>query len=436
VRVVAVLGGQWGDEGKGKVVDLLSGRFDVVARYHGGHNAGHTVKFRDRHFALHLLPSGIVRGKKSVIGPGVVVEPEALLSEIDAVAAEGIAVEENLLVSDRAQVILPYHRLLDGARERAAGASRIGTTLRGIGPAYESAAARRGVRIADLLRPEILARRVESLAAETGALLAALGERDVPPAGAVVETLSRASARLSPMVTDTGRYLRNHLASGGTLLAEGAHGAMLDLSAGTYPFVTSSTCTAAGVAAGLQIAPRALEGLIVVVKAYTTRVGAGPFPTELLDATGEYLRTRGNEYGTSTGRPRRTGWFDAVVARTSVALSGADAIAITKLDVLDEMEEIPVCVGYTLDGRAVDSLPALVEDTARLSPVYEWLSGWSSRTTAVTRFDDLPAAAKRYVRFLEEASGAHAVFISTGPRREETILRTDSPFLAALPPGA
>lgn len=436
MRVVAVLGGQWGDEGKGKVVDLLSGRFDVVARYHGGHNAGHTVKFRDRHFALHLLPSGIVRGKKGVIGPGVVVEPEALLSEIDAVAAEGIAVEENLLLSDRAQVILPYHRMLDGARERAAGASRIGTTLRGIGPAYESAAARRGVRIADLFRPEVLSPRVESLAAETGALLASLGEREVPPASAVVETLARAAARLSPIVTDTGRYLRDHLARGGTLLAEGAHGAMLDQSAGTYPFVTSSTCTAAGVAAGLQIAPRFLEGSIVVVKAYTTRVGAGPFPTELLDATGEYLRARGNEYGTSTGRPRRTGWFDAVVARTSVALSGADAIAITKLDVLDEMEEIPVCVGYTLDGRPVDGLPALVEDTARLSPVYEWLPGWSSKTTAVTRFDDLPAAAKRYIRFLEEASGAPAVFISTGPRREETILRTDSPFLAALPPGA
>ncbi len=435
MRVVAVLGGQWGDEGKGKVVDLLSGRFDVVARYHGGHNAGHTVKFGDRHFALHLLPSGIVRGKKSVIGPGVVVDPEALLSEIDAVAAERIAVEENLLVSDRAQVILPYHRLLDGARERAAGASKIGTTLRGIGPAYESAAARRGVRIADLLRPEVLAWRVESLAAETESLLAALGEREVPPAGDVVESLSRAASRLSPIVTDTGRYLRDHLARGGTLLAEGAHGAMLDLSAGTYPFVTSSTCTAAGVAAGLQIAPRALEGSIVVVKAYTTRVGAGPFPTELLDATGEYLRRRGNEYGTSTGRPRRTGWFDAVVARTSVALSGADAIAITKLDVLDEMEEIPVCVGYKLDGRTVDSVPALVEDTERLAPVYEWLPGWSSKTTAVTRFEDLPAAAKRYIHFLEEASGAPAAFISTGPRREETIVRPDSPFLAALPAG-
>ena len=433
MRVVAVLGGQWGDEGKGKVVDLLSGSFDVVARYHGGHNAGHTVKFRDRHFALHLLPSGIVRGRKGVIGPGVVVEPEALLSEIDAVSAEGIAVEENLLLSDRAQVILPYHQLLDAARERAAGASKIGTTLRGIGPAYEAAAARRGVRVADLCRPEVLARRVHSLAAETGALLAALGERDVPAAGTVVEQLARAASRLSPMVTDTGKYLRDHLARGGTLLAEGAHGAMLDLSAGTYPFVTSSTCTAAGVAAGLQIVPRALEGAIVVVKAYTTRVGQGPFPTELLDATGEYLRRRGNEYGTSTGRPRRTGWFDAVVARTSVALSGADAIAITKLDVLDEMEEIPVCVGYKLDGRTVEGVPALVEDVERLTPVYEWLPGWSAKTTAVTRFEDLPSAAKAYVRFLEEASGAPAAFISTGPRREETIRRPDSPFLASLP---
>ncbi|HJW14545.1 MAG TPA: adenylosuccinate synthase [Thermoanaerobaculia bacterium] len=434
MKVVAVLGGQWGDEGKGKVVDLLSERFDVVARYHGGHNAGHTVKFGDRHFALHLLPAGIVCGRKCVIGPGLVVDPEALLSEMDALAAEGIPVAENMLLSDRAQVILPYHRLLDAARERAAGASKLGTTLRGIGPAYESAAARRGIRVADLLRPEILARRVASLAAETGALLAALGEREVPPAAAVVESLGRAAARLAPHVTDTGRYLRDHLARGGSLLAEGAHGAMLDLSAGTYPFVTSSTCTAAGVAAGLQISPRALDGAIVVLKAYSTRVGSGPFPTELVDATGEYLRKRGNEYGTSTGRPRRTGWFDAVVARTGVALSGADAIAITKLDILDDMEEIPVCVGYKLDGRAVDAVPALVEDTERLEPVYEWLPGWRARTTSVTRFEDLPPAAKRYVRFLEEASGAPAAFISTGPRREETIRPPDSPFLAALPP--
>jgi adenylosuccinate synthase len=434
VRVVAVLGGQWGDEGKGKVVDLLSDRFDVVARYHGGHNAGHTVKFGDRHFALHLLPSGIVRGRKGVIGPGVVVDPDALLSEIDTLSAAGISIDGNLLLSDRAHVILPYHRLLDGARERAAGDAKLGTTLRGIGPAYESAAARHGVRVADLFRPEILARRVGSLAAETGALLSALGEPDVPLPESVVDSLAKSAARIAPHVTDTGRYLRGHLASGGTLLGEGAHGAMLDLSAGTYPFVTSSTCTSAGLAAGLQISPRALDASLVVLKAYTTRVGAGPFPTELLDATGEFLRVRGNEYGTTTGRPRRTGWFDAVVARTSVALSGAAAIAITKLDVLDDLEEIPVCVAYRLDGRPIDSLPPLVEDVARLEPVYETLPGWKSKTTAVTRYEDLPPAAAHYVRFLEEAADAPAAFIATGPRREETIRRPDSVFLAALPP--
>jgi adenylosuccinate synthase len=433
VKVVAVLGGQWGDEGKGKVIDLLSGRFDIVARYHGGHNAGHTVKFGDRHFALHLLPSGIVSGRMGVIGPGVVVDPDALLSEIDTLRAAGIRVAENLLLSDRAHVILPWHRLLDAARERAAGAAKIGTTLRGIGPAYESAAARQGIRVADLLRPEILARRVECLAAEVTLLLAALGETEIPKAAAVIASLTASAARLAPHVTDTGRYLRAHLAAGGTLLAEGAHGAMLDLSAGTYPFVTSSTCTSAGVAAGLQISPRALDGSLVVLKAYSTRVGAGPFPTELLDATGEFLRQRGNEFGTTTGRPRRTGWFDSVVARASVALSGAEAIAITKLDVLDDLDEIPVCVGYRLDGQPLDSLPSVVEDVARLEPVYESLPGWKTKTTAVTRYEDLPPAASRYVRFLEEAAGAQAVFISTGPRREETIRRPDSPFLASLP---
>jgi adenylosuccinate synthase len=434
VKVVAVLGGQWGDEGKGKVVDLLSGRFDVVARYHGGHNAGHTVKFGDRHFALHLVPAGIVSGRIGVIGPGVVVDPEALLTEIDALRAAGIRVEENLLLSDRAHVILPYHRLIDAARERAAGDAKIGTTLRGIGPAYESAAARLGVRVADLSRTAILTNRVERLAAETAPLLGLLGERDVPSPRSVIHSLAAAASRIALHVADTGQYLRRHLGSGGSLLAEGAHGAMLDLSAGTYPFVTSSTCTSAGVAAGLQIPPRALDGSLVVLKAYTTRVGAGPFPTELFEATGEFLRQRGNEFGTTTGRPRRTGWFDAVVARMSVALSGAEAIAITKLDVLDDLEDIPVCVGYRLDGEPLNSLPAIIEDTARLQPVYETLPGWKSRTTAVTRYEDLPPAAIRYVRFLEEVSGAPAVFISTGPRREETIRRPDSSFLAALPP--
>ncbi len=428
-----MLGGQWGDEGKGKIVDLLADRFDIVARYHGGHNAGHTVKFGDRHFAFHLLPAGIVRGRKSVIGPGVVVDPDALLSEIRALRDQGIEVGGNLLLSDRAQVILPYHRLLDAAREAAAGRSKIGTTLRGIGPAYESAAARKGIRVAELYRPETLRERVASLAAETGALARALGGPDVPAPADVVMELARAAEMLKPHVADTGRHLRRHLLAGGTLLAEGAHGAMLDLSAGTYPFVTSSHCTSAAVASGLQIPPRALEGVLVVLKAYTTRVGGGPFPTELSDAMCEHLRARGNEYGTSTGRPRRIGWFDAVVARTAVELSGADAVAITKLDVLDDLDEIPVCVGYRLDGREVDALPALVEDVARLEPRYEKRRGWKTKTTAVTRYQDLPPAAKDYLRFLEDRVGASAVLIATGPRREETIWRAESIFLSSLP---
>ena len=433
MKVAAVLGGQYGDEGKGKVVDLLADRFQVVARYHGGHNAGHTVKFGDRHFALHLLPAGIVRGTTSVIGPGVVVDPEALLAEIASVEEAGVGVEGKLLLSDRAPLILPWHRLLDAAREKAAGAGKIGTTLRGIGPAYESLASRRAVRVADLARPEILSKRIEGAFVETGKLLAALGVDGVPPPSEIVEALLRRGEAVRPYVADTGRYLRDHLKAGGSLLAEGAHGAMLDLSAGTFPYVTSSCCTSAGVAAGLQIPPRALDASLVVLKAYSTRVGEGPFPVELLDERGEYLRTRGNEFGTSTGRPRRTGWFDAVVARTAVELSGADAVAITKLDVLDDVEEIPVCVSYRLDGREISDVPALVEDVARVEPVFETLPGWREKTTAVTRFPDLPEAAKRYVRFLEERCGAPAVLISTGPRREETIWREESDFVKALP---
>ena len=433
MKVLAVLGGQWGDEGKGKVVDLLADRFDVVARYHGGHNAGHTVKFGTSRFALHLLPAGIVRGKTAVIGPGVVVDLQALLAEIEAVRAADVAVGDNLLISDRAAVILPYHRLLDAAREKAAGDAKLGTTLRGIGPAYESVAARRAVRVAELFRPDVLSARVAAVYEETGTLLRALGVKQVPLPDEVVAALQSAGARIEPHVRDTGRHLRRHLASGGTLLAEGAHGAMLDLSSGTYPFVTSSYCTSGAVASGLAIAPKALDASLVVIKAYTTRVGEGPFPTELHDATGEFLRKRGNEFGTSTGRPRRTGWFDAVVARTAVELSGADAVAITKLDCLDELAEIPISVAYRLDGRTVTDIPPLAEDVARLEPVLETLPGWKSTTTAVTRYEDLPAAARRYVARLEEAVGAPAVLISTGPRREETVWRDDLSFVRALP---
>ena len=436
MKIAAVLGGQWGDEGKGKVVDLLADRFDVVARYHGGHNAGHTVKFADRHFALHLLPAGIVRGKTSVIGPGVVVDPDALLAEIASVEEAGVGVEGKLLLSDRATVILPWHRLLDAAREKAAGAGKLGTTLRGIGPAYESVASRKAVRVADLSRPEILHNRLVALHGELARLLGSYGIGDVPSPENVLEWLARSEEKLRPHVADTGRWLRDHLAAGGSLLAEGAHGAMLDVSAGTFPYVTSSCCTAAGVAAGLHVAPRALETAIVVLKAYTTRVGEGPFPTELLDATGEFLRERGNEYGTSTGRPRRTGWFDSVVGRLAVELSGADAIAITKLDVLDDLEEIPVCVGYRLDGREISDVPPLCEDLARVEPVLEVMPGWKTKTTAVTRFPDLPAAARDYVKFLEERCGAPSILISTGPRREETIWREDLDLYGALPQAA
>ena len=433
MKVVAILGGQWGDEGKGKIIDLLSDRFDVVARYHGGHNAGHTVKFGESHFALHLLPSGIVRGRIGVIGPGVVVDPDALLSEIETVRAQGVEIGENLLLSDRAQVILPWHRLLDAAREQAAGDAKIGTTLRGSGPAYEAAAARRGIRVAELYRPKTLETRVGALATETGYLLKALGVADLPDVSEVLDHLAEAAARLAPHVRDTGRYLRDHLAAGGTLLGEGAHAAMLDLSAGNYPFVTSSTCTSAGFAGGLHLPPKSLDGCLVVLKAYSSRVGAGPFPTELHDATGDLLRERGNEYGTSTGRPRRTGWFDAVVARTAVELSGCDAVAITKLDILDDFAEIPVCVAYRLRGREISDVPALAEDIEAAEPVYETLPGWRTKTTGVTRENELPAAALDYVRFLESRIGCPAVFISTGPRREETVWRTGSPFLRALP---
>ena len=431
--VVAVVGGQWGDEGKGKVVDLLADRFGIVARYHGGHNAGHTVKFADRHFALHLLPAGIVRGTTSVIGPGVVVDPDALLAEIDSVVAAGIRVEGKLLLSNRAPLILPWHRLLDAAREKAAGAAKLGTTLRGIGPAYESVASRKAVRVADLPRTEGLRNRLVALHDEVARILESYGTDGIPSPDNVLESLARSEEKLRPHVADTGRWLRDHLARGDSLLAEGAHGAMLDVSAGTFPYVTSSCCTAAGVAAGLQIPPRALDAALVVRKGYSTRVGEGPFPTELLDATGEHLRTRGNEFGTSTGRPRRTGWFDAVVARTAVELSGADAVAITKLDVLDDLEEIPVCVAYRIDGREVSDVPALVEDVARARPQLETLPGWKTKTTAVTRFEDLPPAARDYVKFLEECCGAPAALISTGPRREETIWREDQEFVTALP---
>ena len=433
IQTLAVLGGQWGDEGKGKLVDLLSERFDAVARFHGGHNAGHTVKFDDKHFALHLLPAGIVRGKPGWIGEGTVVDLDALFEEIESFQKAGIDVVSRLKLSDRAHLILPYHRLLDAARESAAGDGKIGTTLRGIGPAYETRAARTGIRTGALRHPETLLAKIERLARELSAAAEALGGEAGPPPREVFDQLMARAPRVLPLLSDVGALAREHLRSGRSLLAEGAHGALLDLSAGTYPFVTSSVCSAAGLASGLGIAPPTLSGSLVVLKAYTTRVGSGPFPTELADETGEYLRTRGNEFGTSTGRPRRTGWFDAVIARTAVELSGSKFMAITKLDVLDMLEEIPVCVGYTLNGERVFHMPADVEDVARLEPLYTKCPGWKSDTTGVTDFERLPPRAREYVKFLEELCGARAVAVSTGPKRDETIRRADAEFWNRLP---
>ncbi|MGH9443126.1 MAG: adenylosuccinate synthase [Thermoanaerobaculia bacterium] len=434
IQTLAVLGGQWGDEGKGKLVDLLAERFDAVARYHGGHNAGHTVRFGEKHFALHLLPAGIFRGKQAWIGDGVVVDPEALLSEIDSVQAAGVEVEGLLKISDRAHLILCYHRLLDAAREDAAGNARLGTTLRGIGPAYETRAARSGIRMGSLRHLDTLLPKIQRLARELGSLAQALGlAAKIPPAEEVFESLSLQAKRLVPLVADTGAIARAHLRAGKSLLAEGAHGALLDLSAGTYPFVTSSTCASSGLAAGLRIPPAALSDSLVVVKAYTTRVGAGPHPTELSGEIGEYLRKRGNEFGTSTGRPRRTGWLDTVVARTAVDLSGASFLAVTKLDVLDRLPEIPVCTAYELDGERISEFPADVEDVEKLVPVYETLPGWQADTVGITDFEKLPKAARDYVGFLEGQCGATAVAVATGPRREETVLRAADVFWDRLP---
>lgn len=433
-RAVVVVGGQWGDEGKGKVVDLISPSFRLVARYQGGHNAGHTVKFRDRHFALHLVPSGICRGNLlNVIGNGVVIDPRALIAEIDALVAEGVAVGENLRISDRAHVIFPTHALLDGAREKALGKGNIGTTSRGIGPAYESKANRTGLRMVDLVDSERFREVARPLLAHHVDVLRHFYGLETEPVDAIIETYIACGKRLAPHVTDTSVLLNARMAAGDALLCEGAQGLMLDVDYGTYPFVTSSSCGPGGAVSGLGIPPSALEAVVAVMKAYTTRVGSGPFPTELNDATGERIRSRGQEFGTTTGRPRRCGWFDAVVAKAAVRTAGVDVIAMTKLDVLDEEDEVRVCVGYEVDGRTLVEIPARADlyETAR--PVYRSFPGWRSTTAGICEWDGLPSKARDYVRALEQIVGAKVALLSTGPKREETILLPGTRLDAWLP---
>jgi len=421
---VAVVGGQWGDEGKGKIVDLISPNFDLVARYQGGHNAGHTVKFGDKHFALRLVPSGICRpGVVNVIGNGLVIDPRALLAEIDGLRANGVTVEENLKLSDRAHVILPTHALLDGAREKALGGANIGTTSRGIGPTYESKANRTGVRIADLVDPDHFRRQARPLLSHHASVLSHFYGLEAPNVDETLETYVECGRKLARFVTNTSAYLDGRLREGAKLLCEGAQGAMLDVDHGTYPFVTSSSCNAGGAAVGLGIAPSVLSVVVGVMKAYTTRVGSGPFPTELFEATGDRIRERGHEFGTVTGRPRRVGWFDAVVAKTAVRLSGIDALALTKLDVLDEHAEIRIAIGYEIGGRTVTEVPARIDFYESAKPVYRTFPGWQAPTTGIETFDRLPARARDYVLALEAIVETRVALLSNGAKREETIVR-------------
>jgi adenylosuccinate synthase len=421
---VAVIGAQWGDEGKGKIVDLLCETFDVVARYQGGHNAGHTVKFEDKHFALRLLPSGIVHpGKLCLLGNGMVIDPEALLEEIGNLTEAGVKIGENLLISDSAHCILPYHKALDLAREESAGVGKIGTTGRGIGPAYESKVGRYGIRIADLLDPVVLKQKIEFTCAERNAVLGNVYRKDTFDAGQLYEAYLRFGETLAPRITNGTVWLNEQIRAGRSVMFEGAQGTMLDIDHGTYPFVTSSSTVVGGVCTGLGVAPKHIHKVIGVAKAYTTRVGGGAFPTELNDQHGEHLRKRGNEFGTVTGRPRRTGWLDLAVLRTAAVLNGLDEIALTKLDVLDEFDEIPVCTAYKVRGKTWNTFPAFAVAHDDYQPEYRTFKGWKTSTAGVTTYDDLPQAAKDYVRFIEDETETRAAIISTGPRREETVIR-------------
>ena len=425
---VTVIGGQWGDEGKGKVIDWLADRADVVVRFQGGNNAGHTIVVGDKTYKLSLLPSGVVQGKLSIIGNGVVVDPWSLMDEIGRARAQGLEVTPDVLVlADNATLILPLHRDLDQAREARAGAGKIGTTGRGIGPAYEDKVGRRAIRFADLSDREALETKIERLLAHHGALRAGLGLTPVTPAD-ILAQLAEITPQVAPFVKPAWRILGDQIRAGRRVLFEGAQATLLDVDHGTYPYVTSSNTVAGQVAAGSGVGPQAGGYVLGIVKAYTTRVGEGPFPTELHDEIGARLGERGHEFGTVTGRPRRCGWFDAALVRQSVRVGGVEGIVLTKLDVLDGIETLKICTGYTLDGRPVDYLPAGLRDQARLVPVYEEIEGWSDSTEGARSWKDLPGAAVKYVRRIEELVGAPVALLSTSPQRDDTIMMRD-PFL-------
>ncbi len=425
---VAVIGAQWGDEGKGKLVDWLSARADVVVRFQGGHNAGHTLVIDGEVYKLSLLPSGIVRdGKMSVIGNGVVVDPWALLAEMERLRNQGVKITPtNLMIAENASLILPLHGELDKMREEAAGKGKIGTTGRGIGPSYEDKAGRRAIKLIDLAYPESLPQKIERLLTHHNALRRGFGAADID-AGALLAQLKEIAPQILPFAGPVWKLLHDARKAGNRILFEGAQGVLLDVDHGTYPFVTSSNTVAGQAATGSGLGPRAVNYVLGIVKAYTTRVGEGPFPTELGDAIGQKLGERGHEFGTVTGRKRRCGWFDAALVRQSLRIAGVDGIALTKLDVLDTFEELKVCTGYEIDGQSFDYLPAGVDRQKNVKPIYEILQGWSGSTAGARSWADLPAEAVKYVRRIEELIECPIALVSTSPEREDVILMKD-PF--------
>jgi adenylosuccinate synthase len=423
-----ILGAQWGDEGKGKLVDLLADRFDYVVRYQGGHNAGHTILIGDRKFVLRLVPSGILHGGKiAVIGNGLVVDPLALLEEIAQLVAAGVDVASQLRISNRAHVLLPSHRLIEQITE---GRIAIGTTSRGIGPGYEDKAARRGIRMADLIDRDYFPNAVSALIEEHVTRARAFGIQDPVDTAAIAAQYAEAAERIRPLVCDTVRLLSDAMNAGKNLLFEGAQGTMLDVDHGTYPFVTSSSASAGGACTGTGVPPTKIDGVIGISKAYTTRVGGGPFPSEALNQAGDLLRNRGHEFGSVTGRARRCGWFDVPLIRYTAMINGFDSMVLTKLDVLDELAEIPVCIGYRLNGAETCEMPATWRELQKAEPVYAHLPGWQSTTRGISEWRDLPVQAREYVLYLERQSGLEVGCISTGPERTETVLRGTPRFTA------
>ena len=421
-KSAVILGAQWGDEGKGKIVDVLSGHYDVVARYAGGHNAGHTVIISGKKFVLQLIPCGVLRPEcKGVIGNGVVLDPMAFLSEVRKLKDAGLTIDGQLFVSNRAQVILPYHRMIELAAENAPGRTKIGTTSRGIGPAYEDKMHRNGLRVIDLLNTSLLRTHINNACHEKNTIAHALFGTEPLDPKQMYEDYARAAEQLAPFVTDTAVLLNDAITSGQKVMFEGAQGALLDIDHGTYPFVTSSSATAGGAVTGTGVGPTKIGTVVGVTKAYVTRVGEGPFPTEINDSSADLLRARGQEYGAVTGRPRRCGWLDLPLLRYSNMINSTEWLVVTKMDVMDECVEIPICTHYKVNGKLTDVIPADMRGFDAIEPVYTTLKGWNSSTEGITKFEELPQRAQEYLNFLEGESGAKIGMVSTGPDREQTM---------------